>query len=463
MKIRFLAFLFFLLSWLFIGCSSGGDEAGNSGGGPPGPGNASAYPDQLILPGDDHAPFMPERPGGTVTWWVSPGGDDKNPGTVDEPLREVKWAAVMASPGDVVEILSGEYQSPVIVTGIKGTPEAPVVFRAEGWDVQVNGELTCDCSGLTKDAFFIQDSSYVIIDGITAFGAFRSGVRIENSHHISVQASVFRNNNKYGISVQDSSYVRIAGCISHGSFEGHGILVEGGEHIEIAGNYIYDNPFSAILAAPSSGVGEDRAVLFLNIYRNRLNDNGFSGGAALDLVSVQEAAITNNVIDWNKGDGIRFSDENGSNPINRNNQVIHNTVVFNQGEGGYPLVTLSPASGLVMYNNLFYSGNGPAWYWSFDALEGADSDYNLFACKVSTPLFLADTGQKDNLYSFRQRVFLDQHSTQQAPVFEEEGTGDYRLTEFSPGKDAAINLEVLTTYTGNSRFIGDAPDIGAFE
>ena len=63
-------------------------------------------------------------------YYVSPAGDDANPGTREAPWRTPAHAGATAMAGDTVIFLPGEY-SGCLVPMHSGTPEAPIVFRAE--------------------------------------------------------------------------------------------------------------------------------------------------------------------------------------------------------------------------------------------------------------------------------------------------------------------------------------------
>ena len=57
-------------------------------------------------------------------------GSDDNPGTLEKPWQHVQKAISVLQPGDVCVIRGGTYHEEVTVTGLKGTPKQPVMFRA---------------------------------------------------------------------------------------------------------------------------------------------------------------------------------------------------------------------------------------------------------------------------------------------------------------------------------------------
>ena len=60
--------------------------------------------------------------------YVSPAGDDGNPGTPDKPFATITFAAQKAGAGDTVKIGPGLYREEIEL-GNKGTAAAPVTFQ----------------------------------------------------------------------------------------------------------------------------------------------------------------------------------------------------------------------------------------------------------------------------------------------------------------------------------------------
>lgn len=63
-------------------------------------------------------------------YYVSPAGDDANPGTKEKPFRTLGHAAKQAQPGDGVLALSGTYPEGDLFTRLQGLAEKPIVFAA---------------------------------------------------------------------------------------------------------------------------------------------------------------------------------------------------------------------------------------------------------------------------------------------------------------------------------------------
>jgi hypothetical protein len=67
---------------------------------------------------------------GAHTYYISPSGDDANPGTPEMPLLTIQAGINKAYPGDIVNVLAGTYVEQVTFPR-NGTAAAPIVLRGE--------------------------------------------------------------------------------------------------------------------------------------------------------------------------------------------------------------------------------------------------------------------------------------------------------------------------------------------
>lgn len=65
-------------------------------------------------------------------YYVSPNGDDSDPGTSVEPFRTISKAASVVVPGDTVYVKAGTYRERVNLIGKSGTPANWITFQAFG-------------------------------------------------------------------------------------------------------------------------------------------------------------------------------------------------------------------------------------------------------------------------------------------------------------------------------------------
>ena len=63
-------------------------------------------------------------------YFVSIDGDDNSPGTLQKPWKHVRKALTILTPGDICTIRGGQYSEEVLINGLRGTQEKPIVFRS---------------------------------------------------------------------------------------------------------------------------------------------------------------------------------------------------------------------------------------------------------------------------------------------------------------------------------------------
>ena len=62
--------------------------------------------------------------------YVSPVGNNSDPGTLTAPVMTVKNALGLVGPGDTIFLMAGEYREKISISGLNGTAEAPIVITA---------------------------------------------------------------------------------------------------------------------------------------------------------------------------------------------------------------------------------------------------------------------------------------------------------------------------------------------
>ncbi len=129
------------------------------------------------------------------TFYVSPGGNDINSGTILKPFREIRKGIAVAAAGDKVLVADGTYMG-FDISGKNGASNAPITIQASGTNANV--VITTDRSD-NRDTIFVTFSSWIVVDGLRAFNANRAAVRVDESQHITIRNGVFGNNTTWGI------------------------------------------------------------------------------------------------------------------------------------------------------------------------------------------------------------------------------------------------------------------------
>jgi len=116
----------------------------------------SGYRDSIVPPGDVGAKL-----------YVSPSGDDTNPGTAEKPWHSLQKAAEAVKPGDTVIVRDGVYTAAggeecVVTLRRGGTADRSVIFHAEHkWGAVVDGRGNATKLGWNLG----REARYVTIEG----------------------------------------------------------------------------------------------------------------------------------------------------------------------------------------------------------------------------------------------------------------------------------------------------------
>ena len=100
----------------------------------------------------------------THVYFVSPGGSESNPGTIDAPFLLINTAVSKALPGDTIFLREGNYQQKVMVA-VSGTAEKQIVITA-----YKNERPVLDGSGLSisgsEAMVTIHNAGFIVMDGL---------------------------------------------------------------------------------------------------------------------------------------------------------------------------------------------------------------------------------------------------------------------------------------------------------
>jgi parallel beta-helix repeat protein len=199
-------------------------------------------------------------------YYVSPTGNDANPGTSSAPFKTFTKANSVLTAGSTLNIYAGIYNEQLKISK-SGTSSAWITVKP------LNGTVVIDMKNLTNPAVNIQ-GSYVALNNLDVRGSNDICVRLAGT------------------------YLRASGLIVH-ECKTHGIFTIG-QHVEITGNIVYRTSLANQLRNMSSGWG-----------------SGIKVGLAGD-----DILINNNKVYNNYGEGIAAT--RGSNVIIRGNNVYDN-------------------------------------------------------------------------------------------------------------------------------------------
>jgi hypothetical protein len=390
-------------------------------------------------------------------YYVSPDGNDTNPGTIDKPWRTLSPVHTRKFiAGDVIHFRSGGSWSGGLVINDSGVEGNPIIFTAYG-----TGEKPIITNPGEWTSVITIDADWLIVEGIM----------IREAHEAGVLISTGSNNNV----VRDCEITGV----------GHGIQVFS-QHNHITDNYIHDLHMIVNTESGNDDYGAVCVVLFNSnneVSYNKLEnciassfDYGVDGGA-VELYGIEsnDFIVDNNNIhhNWIKGcDGIF---EIGSElPGSAKNNIVAYNVSINNGlvgvlhlgstyesniknfrfenntvveiAGGWRILSFwggSPKrNSFLMRNNIFYIDG-------FKVIANETNfshDHNLFYL-INTELgFTLGDGE-----------MIDD------PLFVNISGEDFHLQHISPAINGGIDLGYSIDYDDRPVPIGHSPDIGAFE
>ncbi|MBN1296943.1 right-handed parallel beta-helix repeat-containing protein, partial [bacterium] len=311
----------------------------------------------------------------TADYYVAPDGNDENPGSAGAPWATLQHAADTAVSGDTIHVRAGQYAQTVRFTRA-GAPGALIRCVAEG-------SVTVDAGGadwgMFIDGYEDADGRYVAIEGFAVTGAERGGVRISWANGSVIRNCVCYGNGRWGIFTDYADDIQLLDNRCYANQEEHGIYVSNsGDRPVIRGNICYDNAGSGIQINADPAMPGDGITSEAWVENNLCYGNGSSGGAAINLASVRDSVIRNNLLVGNHAGGIAcWGDGNGPDWGCKDNVFVNNTIVFDSDDGRWCISLKEASTDAVLLNNILIGGDDGALEFSGDSLAGLLSDCNV--------------------------------------------------------------------------------------
>lgn len=314
-------------------------------------------------------------------YYVSPDGDDTNPGTQSEPWKTIEKAVNTLVAGDTVYIRTGTYYERVVIKN-SGSSDDYITYSAypdedviiDGADItvpedeglfHVQSKKFIKISGLQVinsgwAGIYVDDSSYVIIEKNTTYKTASSGIGVWNCNHVTVD----ENDVSYACSNGWQEYISMAQTdvfeiknnhvYGAGDSTKEGICVkQGASNGKVYQNNVYDTTSVGIYVD-----GWDRLTKNIEIYGNivhSVQNDGIALACEVKGGILKNIQIYNNLVYDNVNNGINVS-INGTakkHPMKRI-KIINNTVVNNGGDtwGGAILIDNPAAKSVIVRNNI---------------------------------------------------------------------------------------------------------------
>ncbi|NJO46937.1 MAG: hypothetical protein HC835_15665 [Oscillatoriales cyanobacterium RM2_1_1] len=460
--------------------------------------------------------FIPA--GNGETYYVSPNGNDSNPGTQAQPWKTVGYATSSASvvgAGDTILVQPGTYTEQINLEKSGNAQDGHIVLKAEG-DVTILDPTPT--VGEFQDApVKSRGQGYWVIDGFQIKNTSWAGISLQDANNMVVQNNHTFETGASGIIVLPdtffgggeaevtSSNIKVLNntierannrWVGRGDSRGtqEALSIWGVDGFEVAGNFVNGGTREGIDIKTGSRNGTVHNNTVTGVASISGTPGGYNGGPAIYIEGNRSNTfnvdVYNNVVYGNTADGIIVADEETAPEEGDVRDVrIFNNVVYDNGiqgtNGGVGIGVTSNVSDIEVFNNTVVGNVQSLVVDRSDFNGGYDPTNivvrnNIFANDTYIGGFIDDVDNltlDNNIFanSFGQPYVKGAGSTNLTETnnvqvasagFVDPATNNYRLLPDSVAVNAgsgAIPSDVTIDQDGNPRRAGEAIDLGAFE
>ena len=296
--------------------------------------------------------------------YVSPTGDDNNPGTIEQPLKSITAAVSSAQAGDTVFVRGGVYSLTTTISISKSGSEGNRYYLLSYQDERPVLDFSSMLVGSSNRGIRLS-GSYWYIKGIDIKGAGDNGMNMSGSNNI-IEFCSFYENRDTGLQIGGgASNNQIINCDSyfnadpdHNDADGFAPKLDVGTN-----NYFYgcrawqnsDDGWDGYLrGADDVSTILDNCWIFNNGYLKNGTDsdgngNGFKMGGSDDKMLMHNVTLRNCLAFDNRERGF---DQNN----NRGSMTLYNCTAYRNGSNYYVSLAGNKAATIVNCIALGYQG-----------------------------------------------------------------------------------------------------------
>ena len=392
-------------------------------------------------------------------WFVSPTGDDANPGTIAAPFATLTKAVSVVQPGQTIMMRGGTYYpSATIRITNSGTAGARIQLLAYPGETPYLNFTNQGYGANNRGILFPANVNYWTVKGLEIGYAGDNGIKVEGSHHRFEQL-VLHHCGDTGLQIG----------FGHDDVNPGGLLAA---FIEVVNCDSYLNYDADNNGADADGFAAKmhcgQGIVFTGCRAWENSDDGW------DLFETDYSVVISNCWTWKSGvgqgngNGFKLGG-NGTGGDSVGTHYAFNCVAFGHKVNGF--TQNSHQDGIVIYNSLSYS-NGASGYNYF--MEGSlnSGKQNIFRNNVGirrnpasgSNNFIEDNGpiQENNSWNLtvtpNSADYLSLLESAAKAPRQPDGSlpiGFARLVAGSDLIDKGVNVGLP--------FNGPAPDLGPFE
>ena len=399
------------------------------------------------------------------TYYVSPQGNNNNPGTEAQPWETMLYAVTQVAAGDVVLVADGIYEGPVIITR-SGTPDAYITLKSiNKWGAKVevlNGAGNED--GIKAAGNYLTIDGFEMYDVAPGVGHHGNGITVYNNHHVNILNNRIRDFGGSGIQAAHFDHVLIENNVVFNNarynpnqssgislYQARAVDDAPGYHAVVRNNRSYGN--MNVVTTPA-GITRDGNGILIDDFRN-------STGDVTNVVFPHRTLIENNLCYDNGGKGIQVFKSNFVDVFN--NTAYHNNHDTQNTGTWRAELSLAYGDETVWRNNIGVANPGSgilAWNRGILIARGGVTEWENNITYSGTPGDLSmniDNGSVDEAYmQNNNQLGID-------PLFENAGNENFSLKTESPAINAGSNQIVSFVDINYVPRPQGMVDVGAFE
>jgi hypothetical protein len=445
--------------------------------------------DQFHLSADGSAPrdTVGRRPADALTaYYVSPHGDDANPGTADRPWRTPRHAAAQLPPGATAYIRGGLYPITAgIVIANTGSESSPLRFAGYPGERPIFDGTNLDYANYSQ-VVLVKSKSWVVLENLHVVNSPQQGIILVASSHSTIQHCSTTRTGMSGIAAWGDfgtqSPCRHIRILHNRVFEANiaaldptlpinpatgvpdkanheAITIGRAEHFEVA--------YNEVAYGQKEGIDSKGPNRFGRIHHNIVHhhqNSPYTAGIYLDAWSAaqHDIEVHDNII-YNCGKGVSVDSEDGQ-PIY--NIRIYRNLAYNNSDWGFTVGHSSSNAGAaqadftreVHFFNNTAVGNGVGLVVNNNLKNGAPIVTDI---SLRNNLFVNNRGREIHIPGSvtSQRITLAYNQAWDAdvtgstninadfgprepndlwadPLFVSPSTLDYRLSPTSPARNS---------------------------
>ncbi|MEB3216844.1 MAG: right-handed parallel beta-helix repeat-containing protein [Nostocales cyanobacterium 94392] len=449
------------------------------------------------------------------TYYVSPDGNNNNPGTIEQPWKTINYAVSQASlvtAGDTILVQPGVYTELITLNKSGSEQIGHITLKANG-NVTLRDPDPIN-GGFREGVIQSAGKGYWTIDGFRIENTSWAGIALRDANNMIVKNNHTFETGASGIIVMPDSFfgggdaevtsknikilnnkVERANWRWTGRGDSRGtqeaLSIWGVDGFEIANNIVQEGTREGIDVKVGSRNGSIHSNTVTGVAQVSGTSQGYNGGPAIYIegsrANIFNIDVYNNLVYGNTADGIVIADEVPEQGDVRDIRV-YNNVVYGNGilgtNGGVGIMVSSNVSDIKIMHNTVVNNlqsiqiDGTDFFMGYKT-NGVVVRNNIFADAIYRNGFIEDADNivlDNNLFTNNfdpyeggsgLNNFIETNNIEVETVgFFDSVNQNYRLSSSSLAINMGSDLIFSGAFIdkdGKNRVQDDAPDIGAYE